>query len=258
MGKIPVRPSAAPRPATAAEALPFVNPEQDSWDEFREINQGTMSVPFVRILQSLSPQTKKNDPGYVEGAEEGLFFNTVTKRVYGGAISFIPLKFEHVYIEWRPNRGGFVGYHDLSNAERLAVEKDFGKWKTADGNLLQENYVYMGVIAGYESEGVVVLSLSSSMIKTARDWNRLMTTHVMPNGRKALPYYIVWRLDAEYVSNDKGSWYVPKVAFERYITEAQYAVVGTERKALPARQVDYAQLESKEAEGEASEDGAKF
>jgi hypothetical protein len=261
MGKIPARPvmgAAKPKVEQASGAeLPFVDLEHDSFEDFKDINMSTMAVPFVRILQALSPQTKKNDDAYVDGAEEGLWFNTVTRHVYGDTILFIPLKFEHVFIEWRPERGGFVGYHDPSNAERLAVDKAFGKWRTAEGNILQENYVYMGAVDGFESEGVVVLSLASSMIKTAKNWNKLMTSHVMSNGQKARPYYLVWCLKTEYVSNDKGSWYVPSVKFEKYITEAQYSLVKKEQKALPARQVDYALLESEKA-GEAVAEDSQF
>lgn len=228
--------------------LDFVS-DEDTAEGFEQITQATMAIPFVRILQSLSPQLNKHEAAYVEEAEEGHWFNTITKEVYGPKISVIVLKFDRVYIEWRPDRGGFVGYHTPENAERLAVDHTFGNWKMADGNSLQENYVYIVLIIGHEREGVAVLSLSSSMIKMARDWNRLMTTHVMDNGKRALPYYLVWDLETEYRSNDKGKWYAAKVRFAGYIDEVQYALTGRERKALPSRQVDYAQIEQRQEGG---------
>ncbi len=223
----------------------FFNPT-DSMEGFEDITASTMAIPFVRILQKLSPQLNKQKAEYIEGAEEGDWFNTTTKEVYGPEINVIVLKFEHLYIEWKPNRGGFVGYHTPENAERLTVDKTFGAWKTDKGNDLIETFIYMCLIEGHEAEGIVVLSFTSSAIKMAREWNRLMTTHIMQNGERALPYYLVWKLSAEYKENEKGSWYAPRVKFLHYVNEMQYKLTSQERKALPSRKVDYAQIEVKE------------
>ncbi len=226
------------------DELSIFNPN-DSMEGFEDITSSTMAIPFVRILQKLSPQLNKQKPEYIEGAEEGDWFNSTTKEVYGPEINVIVAKFEHVFIEWRPNRGGFVGYHTPENAERLTVDTTFGAWKTAKGNDLIETFIYMGLIEGHEAEGVVVLSFTSSAIKMAKEWNRLMTTHIMSNGERARPYYLIWKLSSEYKENEKGSWYAPKVKFVRYIDEKQYALTSQERKALPSKKVDYAQLDVK-------------
>ncbi len=253
------RSSAAPVPPKAETSLQAgslgFQTENDTMEGFEQINTATMAIPFVRILQKLSPQLDKQKPEYIAGAEEGMYFNTITKELYGAVVRLIALKFERVYIEWRPNRGGFVGYHSAENAERLTVDHTFGNWKTKDGNLLQETYAYMVLIAGHEKEGLCVLSLASSSLKTAKEWNRLMTTHVMKDGRKALPYYLIWELGAEYMKNDKGSWYRPKVKLVGYIDEAQYNTAKQERLALPSRQIDYAQLESK---SESTEESSEY
>jgi hypothetical protein len=230
------------------KAAAFEFDSKDTMEGFEDINGNTMSVPFVRILQKLSAQLDKQKPEYIPGAEEGQYFNTVTKTVYGNKLEVIVLKFERVYIEWKPNRGGFVGYHTPDNAQRIAVDQTFGKWKNKDGNDLQENYVYLVLIAGHEAEGPVVLSLASSAIKVAREWNRLLTTHVMDNGQKAKPYYLIWNLTSDYVKKDQNTWYTPNAKFSRYIDESQYAITKTERIALPAKHIDYAQLEAKSEE----------
>lgn len=217
---------------------------QDTLDGFEEIGGRTMAIPFVRILQKLSAQLNKQKQEFIDGAEEGDWFNTTTK-VYGPEVNVIVLKFERVYIEWKVNRGGFVNYHSPENAERLAVDTTWGNWKTKEGNELAETYMYMCLIEGQEAEGVVVISFSSSAIKVAREWNHLMTTHIMDDGKRAKPYYLVWKLSTDYRENDQGSWYSPKVKFLRYISEAQYAVAGHERLALPSKKVDYAQLDSR-------------
>jgi len=218
----------------------------DDLKGFEDVRMDTMAVPFVRIAQKLTPQIEEDNPDQIPGLKEGDFFNTLTKDGYGKTLRCIVLKFEHIYIEWKPNRGGFVGYHDVENAERIAVDRTFGAWKTKEGNLLQENYVYMILVDGHESEGPCVLSLSSSMIKAAKEWNRLMVTHVMENGVKARPYYLIWQLTNEKRSNEKGSWFAPVIKFEGYVNERQYALTKEERLALPERRVDYAALAAPE------------
>ena len=227
---------------TPKGTMDFIDEAMDNLEGFEQIDANTIAIPFVRILQKLSPQLNKNKPQYIEDAEEGDWFNTVTKELYGDSIEVIVLKFEHVYIEWLPERGGFVSYHSPENAERIAVDKTFGHWKTEEGNDLQENYAYICMIVGHEEEGIVVMSFSSTSIKMAREWNRLMTTHVMDNGKRALPYYLVWELNATYTENDQGSWFTPNVKYVGYIDENQYNTLSKERKALPNRQVDYQQI----------------
>jgi hypothetical protein len=225
----------------------------DSLEGFEQINQRTMAIPFVRILQKLNPQIDEHRDEFIEGAEEGMWYNTVTKRLHGAKIEVICGKFEQIYIEWRPNRGGFVGYHDPENARRLATESktvdDFGKWKTPEGNLLQENYVYYCIEAGREKEGIFIISLASSMIGVARVWNRLLTSHVMSNGEIAAPYYLVWELSTTYRENAKGGWYVPALKFVRYVLEPELLAARAERKALPSRPMPYAQLQQEEESG---------
>ena len=239
---------------SAAEGLLEFVDQDDDLKGFEDINSQTMAVPFIRILQTLSPQLDEESPAYIEDAKKGYWFNTVTKEVYGDSLSVIVLKFERVFIEWLPNRGGLVGYHTPEHAESIATDKTFGKWLSPEGNSLQDTYVYLALVAGHEREGVAVFSLASSAIKVAREWNRLMTTHVMPNGEDAMPYWLVWNLETQLKKNDQGSWFNPDVAFAGYIKEDQYALIKPERLALPDKRVDYAQLESKPQ----GEDDTKF
>ena len=40
----------------------------DSGVGFEEVTSSDLQIPFLRIIQALSPQLKKNDPAYIEGA----------------------------------------------------------------------------------------------------------------------------------------------------------------------------------------------
>ena len=57
--------------------------EQDANTSFSNMGLDDFALPFLRVLGQLSPETNKRDAKYVEGAEAGKIFNTVTKQLYG-------------------------------------------------------------------------------------------------------------------------------------------------------------------------------
>jgi hypothetical protein len=235
-------------------ALAFVSPT-DTAAGFEDMNMGTMAIPFISVIQSLSPQINKKKPEYIAGAEVGMFANSVTKELYGNTLRVIVLSFQHIYTEWKPNRGGFVGRHTVEEADRLAFDKSvFGKWKTAEGNTLSEDYVYFVLVAGKESEGPCVMSFSSTNIGECKKWNRMMTSTMTPDGRKALPHWSIWEVSTVERSNDKGSWYTIQSKHADWITAEQYQVTNAERVALPGKEVNYAQISGPEAAGPAKSD----
>jgi len=227
-----------------SEQLNFIHEAEDSLAGFEEINSQTQSIPFIKLAQTLTPEANIQKEQYVQGLKLGEYFNSITKEIIGPAFNFIILKFERIYIEWKPNRGGFVDMHTPSNAERIATDKTFGKWKTGLGNDLTEYYTYIGVIEGREHEGLVVFSLASTAIKAAKDLNKMLTTHVVDDGaggkKKAMPYYLVFKVTALHKTAGTNDWYVPQFKFDHYINEQQYGLITGERKLLPERKIDYA------------------
>ena len=58
--------------------------EQDASQGLENMDQQDLALPFLRILGQLSPQVNKRDSKYVEGAEPGMIYNTVTHELYDG------------------------------------------------------------------------------------------------------------------------------------------------------------------------------
>ena len=58
--------------------------EEDANTSFSNMGSEDFALPFLRVLGQLSPETNKRDAKYVEGAEPGMIFNTVTKQLYDG------------------------------------------------------------------------------------------------------------------------------------------------------------------------------
>ena len=88
--------------AVAAPTMDLSLVAKDAGQGLSEVNMDTIQIPFLKILSSMSPQTKKQKKEYIEGAEEGMIFNTVTEELIDGAegITVVPCYFEPVALEW--------------------------------------------------------------------------------------------------------------------------------------------------------------
>ena len=56
----------------------------DAGAGLENIDKDDLALPFLKLLQTGSDETKKKHANYVEGAEAGMFYNTVTKKLYNG------------------------------------------------------------------------------------------------------------------------------------------------------------------------------
>ena len=76
--------------------------EDDQAGGMQGMGSDDFAMPFLRVLGQLSPETNKRDAKYIEGAEPGMIFNTVTKQTYDGekGINIIPCYYKREYVEW--------------------------------------------------------------------------------------------------------------------------------------------------------------
>jgi len=189
---------AAEESAVATTAGNAVSTEVDysaySGSGFENQDNSDIQIPFLRILQALSPEIKPVEKGGIEGAKEGMLFNTVTQECYDEVL-FVPAVTKHVYNEWIPkdDGGGFVGtYNELDklviDAQADAKEKDlpFGTLKTPDGHDLVETFDVYGILVTENNDPMpCIISFTSSKIKVYRKWMSSIRMFVLntPNGK---------------------------------------------------------------------------
>src|SRR4051812_27693664 len=73
--------SIVPRGTTAVASLEDVGALmlEDAEQELG-FEKGDVALPFMRVLQSNSPQVKPKNAKYIDGAQEGFFFNSATNK----------------------------------------------------------------------------------------------------------------------------------------------------------------------------------
>lgn len=178
------------------------------------------SIPFLQILQALSPQLQEND-----SLRQGMILNTVTGEIFEGkvGIAFVPATTQHVYVEWKPRDagGGFVGIHEPSSdlVRHCVANQPFGDYKTPEGNeLIETFYVYGVAIDADENVSQAVLAFSSSKIKKYKGWmTKAKTIQLpLPDGRRipAPLFAHKYRLKTVSEKNNKGQFFNWDIAFD--------------------------------------------
>jgi|TARA_R110000796_G_scaffold250315_2_gene379142 hypothetical protein len=175
-----------------------------------------MMIPRLRILQTGSPQVNKREGQYVEGAEAGHIFDSVSNKAYDGeaGLTVVPVSYRTTFIEWKADRKGLVADHG-NKPELLnnCTQSEKGKYFTPEGNEMvrsAEYFVY--VVAEDGSYTPALISMASSGLKKSRRWNsminRLQIPH--PNGSGTINPAMFWtayKIFSVPESNDDGSWF---------------------------------------------------
>lgn len=138
-----------------------------------------MSLPRLTIIQDLSPQRKKNEDAYIEGAEEGMLFNTSSNALYPtGKVVVIPCYFRSEYVAWKDrNQGGGFGIacDTEEEAQRwISEQENPSAW---DVSYTHQHFCIM-VHADHTAERPhledIVISMSRSQLKPSRKWNTMV------------------------------------------------------------------------------------
>ena len=217
-------------------------------------------MPFLRVLQANSPEVAEGDPAYVPGAKPGVFFNTLTKEVYGSTIEVLPIRQDVVWLEYTPKvgdkRGDFQGKHSVGSVSVMGNVYD-GMHRTDNGNDIKETLVFYVLLKGRETDLPLVFSLTSSMIKHGKAWNSLIYTVRTPSGKQAAYFSSYWRLSLVLEIGDKGRWFnigLRSANVERtgFVSRDVLALAANTRKLLDADSVraDFAQITDGEIQSE--------
>jgi len=211
-------------PATIDTALL----EEDAGEGFENATSDSYAIPFLLILQSLSPQCKKTDGAYIKGAEEGMLFNTVTQELFDGdkGVDVIPCYYRRVFLQWAPREsgGGFRGEHLPSDPMIETTKTDaLGRNVLPNGDLLVDTRVHYVLLLRPDGFSPAVVSLSSTQVKKSKQWMSKMQDVKMKNaaGVPFTPpmFSHVYQLTTTPESNDKGSWYGLKVVMKSPVVD---------------------------------------
>ena len=197
-----------------------------------EVTSEDVQIPFLRVLQALSPQIKKSDPAYIKGAEQGGIFNTVTKKFWNGddGVLVIPTYFQKKLLEFVPRSegGGFVGEINPKNLPKIVKEN--GMEMLENGNeLVRTAQHYVKIVHDDGTLENAIVDMKKTQLKKSREWVSIMGMFKYPKeagqnlvGKTMDSWYNMFRLTTVEESNDKGSWYTWKIVHEKQVDKIEY------------------------------------
>lgn len=232
-----------------------------------KVGHEELALPFIGLLQALSPQVNKRDDAYVESAEPGMFIETVSGAIWDGdeGLMIIPCHFSRHIIEWvkRKKGGGFVGVHSSDMAQAMANCQDLKNHDLVDTH---QQAVLVRLPDGTWTEAIY--PMKSTALTPSRRWNSNIRTMKCEIDGETFPrlgdgplarWWSIWKITSAERSNDKGTFFVPQTP-DRQVDLIDMGKEGAEiigrAKAFQelcdagAAQVDWRRMDGDETEDE--------
>jgi hypothetical protein len=189
--------------------------EDDAAKGLGAIGQEDLALPFLKILGQLSPEVNKRDGKYVEGAEPGMIYNSVSGELYDGVkgLDVIPCFYKLEYIEWKDRGEGLgapVAIYDSSSDIMSKTKPDANyKDRLPNGNYIEKTASHFVIVSG-DSPSTALISMKSTQLKISRKWNSMMSGIKMKGANGMFTpasFSHIYKLKTTQMSNDKGSWF---------------------------------------------------
>jgi hypothetical protein len=189
--------------------------EEDMGKGLGNIGQQDLALPFLKVLAQLSPEVNKRDGKYVEGAEAGMIYNSVTGELYDGVkgIDVIPCFYKLEYIEWKDRGegpGAPVAVYDSSSDIMSKTQEDANyKARLPNGNYIDKTASHFVIILG-DNSSTALISMKSTQLKISRKWNTMMSGLKLKGGDGLFTpasFSHIYKLKTTQLSNDKGTWF---------------------------------------------------
>lgn len=220
MAKKPSTAVAKAEPSKTSIAIPM----EDMGMGMEGATQEMFAIPFLSVLQKISPQCDEAESAYVNGAKAGMFFESVTKSLYEGernGIQIIPCAIRRTFLRWAPRGAEGGGYKGEMTPDQVAALRESGKLVEFENRLwfpLEDGTVntkrcdhvadtrnhYVLLIDG-DTARECLLSLTSTQIKKSRQLMTLLAGKKV-NGQTRPIFATLINATTARESNDKGQW----------------------------------------------------
>jgi hypothetical protein len=221
----------------AAEVIDF---GADAGHGMEEADAQSFAIPFLSVVQKMSPICDEASGSYNPDAKAGMLMNTVTGELYDGkeGVVFLPAHYQRRFLRWAPREtgGGFKG-EMTADAAAIAIEE--GEVKDVDGRLfypmddgsinekrcdrLADVRNHFGVLEG--SRQRVLLSLGSTQIKKSKALMSMLSAVKVKNAAGQMVTPPTWanrvRITTVLEQNDQGNWYGVKFELEGFVSDRE-------------------------------------
>ena len=207
--------------ATQVATLDHSMLEADSGLGNKEVNQDTLSIPFLKT--NLSKQILEANRGAVSGD----MFNTVTGEIYDRdkGIKVIPCVFQRRFIQWSPlgdeQSAPIAIYATKEECPVTERSKEDNKEYLTDGSghYIEDTHQHYCLIVKTDDRGnptgatdAVMIAMKSTSLKASRKWNSIISTRrkQKADGSMFIPprFLYTYSLGTYMESGRKGDYFV--------------------------------------------------
>lgn len=199
---------------------------EDAGAGLQNVTMDERSIPFIKILQSTSPECDKSKPSakLIKEAQSSQLFKTSTRELFDGEVGmdFIPVHRDCNFVEAQPlvAGGGFVGIRPANDPEVLALRAKAGKFKvlisSTGTELVETYYIYGYFLASPTYKFPALLRFKSTQIPYYKSFVDTCLSIEYPNskgGTSNPPLFAHrWHLSSMPDSNKKGSYFSHRLA----------------------------------------------
>jgi hypothetical protein len=176
---------------------------------FGDVSASDFNIPRIGIIGDLSPQIKKNDAAYIEGAEPGHIVDVGMAQLFKTGIEFLPVARVKEWIRWAPRKTGqgILDRYDFDYIKENNLERnERNEYLEKDGSEVIETWQFYGLnlsAGGRRS----FLPMKKSNLKIARRWFGQMREERLPNGNIAPLFFNTWNLGSFSDSGNGNTWW---------------------------------------------------
>jgi len=190
-------------------------------------------VPYIYILQPLSPQVQKKQEGYIEGAEPGdIWLRNLTPPIVKGEEGFI-FQFCHFwknFVEFIPRSagGGFVAaYDEPPNGTVEVVTDNVKRLINPEKNTEIIEYRYhAGLVHRGLERHPFIIPLKSTGHTTSKTLMPLLRKFFPNSTVRSKSYHTLIKMTTVHMQNKKGQWFSFKVEDLGWVKQPEDIIKG--------------------------------
>jgi hypothetical protein len=209
-----------PKPGPLATAMPDFLKNIHGQEGLENVGREDIILPRLSVCQGLSPQRQRSKPQFIEGLNDGMMFNTVTKDIYGERVEVLPIIYtkSRIYFKDIKEGGGIICQSTNGiDGGTIAPTCDACPNSKFQGNNAPICNVFMNIVCMLlPSRQLIILSFKSTELKAARGWVTLMKSRNKPM------YTQVYAIRTVEQSNTKGTFFGRVIDFKRFVSEEEY------------------------------------
>ncbi len=180
-----------------------------------------IAIPYIGILQGLSPQVTEGKEGFIEGARPSMFYNNVTGEIFDGrkkGILIVPAFYRKQWLVWldRDSGGGLISTYEDDSILKDCIKNEKNQWVIKENTKLVvfETAQHFCLLLNEETNEAerVVISLKSTALKADRKFNHAITSAKVPGHPTvdAPRFLFAYRVTTFLEEKNGNSWWSPE------------------------------------------------